>query len=75
MKIYTTEVKRNPWAQPVIVSRTRNGRWIIDRIKHQTHLPADTFECWDHAEWTGNAWANEELQNDIEWEIRTTDEA
>jgi hypothetical protein len=61
MKIYTTEVKRSPWAQPVIVSRTQNGRWIIDRTTHQTHLPANTFQSWEHAQWTGNAMANEEL--------------
>jgi hypothetical protein len=61
MKVYTSEVKRSPWAKPVTVSRTRNGRWIIDRVIAKTELPANTFSCWEHAEWTGNAWANTEL--------------
>ena len=61
MKIYTTEIKRSPWAQPVRVSRTQNGRWVIDRVTALSELPANTFSCWEHAEWTGNAWANEEL--------------
>jgi hypothetical protein len=60
MKIYTTEVTRNPWAQQVRVSRTKNGRWVIDRVLALSELPANTFTCWEHAEWTGNAWSNEE---------------
>ena len=60
MKVYTSEVKRIPWAAQVNVSRTQNGRWIIDRVQHKTELPANDFTCWEHAEWTGNAWANEE---------------
>ena len=62
MKIYTTEVKRSPWAQNVIVSRTQNGRWVIDRETHKSYLPANTFKSWDEAQWTGNAWANQELE-------------
>ncbi len=63
MKIYTSEVKRSPWAKSVTVSRTRDGRWIIDRgYSSITIVPAKTFSDWDHAEWTGNAWANEELE-------------
>jgi hypothetical protein len=61
MIVHTTKVKRNPWAQRVMVSRTQTGRWVIDRVTSQTVLPANTFSCWEHAEWTGNAWANEEL--------------
>lgn len=60
MKVYTSEVKRYPWAQTVRVSRTKNGRWVIDRNNALSELPANTFSCWEHAEWTGNAWANEE---------------
>jgi hypothetical protein len=60
MKIYTSEVKRNPWAQTVRVSKTKNGRWVIDRNNALSELSANTFTCWEHAEWTGNAWANEE---------------
>ena len=60
MKIYTSEIKRNPWAQEVRVSRTKNGRWVIDRNGRLSELPANTFTCWEHAEWTGNAWANQE---------------
>lgn len=62
MKVYTSEVKRSPWAKEVTVSRTQNGRWIIDRVTAKTILPADAFTCWQHAEWTGNAWANQELE-------------
>jgi len=62
MKVYTSEVKRSPWAQQVRVSRTRNGRWVIDRNGKLSELPANTFTCWEHAEWTGNAWANEEYE-------------
>lgn len=65
MKIYTTPVERSVWAKNVTVSRTRNGRWIIDRVNHMSILPANTFSSWDHAEWTGNAWANEELEQEI----------
>lgn len=65
MKVYTTQVSRNPWAQEVTVSRTKNGRWIIDRVTSKTILPANTFTCWDHAEWTGNAWANEEFEKSL----------
>ena len=60
MIVYKTEVKRNPWACEVTVSRTKTGRWVIDRQMAKTELPANTFTCWEHAEWTGNAWANEE---------------
>ena len=60
MKVYKSEVKRNPWAQTVRVSRTKNGRWVIDRNNALSELPANIFTCWEHAEWTGNAWANEE---------------
>lgn len=66
MKTYTSPVRRSPWAQRVTVSRTRDGRWLIDRVTHQSILPASTFSNWDHAEWTGNAWANEELQQELE---------
>jgi hypothetical protein len=62
MKVYTSEIKRSPWAHKVTVSRTQNGRWIIDRITAKSELPASTFTCWEHAEWTGNAWANQELE-------------
>lgn len=62
MKVYTSEVKRSPWAKEVTVSRTQHGRWIIDRVTAKTTLPADAFSCWQHAEWTGNAWANQELE-------------
>lgn len=65
MKVYTSEVKRNPWAQQVRVSRTRNGRWVIDRGNHLSELPANEFSCWEHAEWTGNAWANEEYKQSL----------
>ena len=66
MKIYTNEVKRNPWAQEVTVSRMQNGRWIIDRVTSKTILPANSFTCWQHAEWTGNAWANQELEKSLQ---------
>lgn len=65
MKIYTSEIKRNPWAQKVTVSRTQNGRWVIDRITSKSELPANTFTCWEHAEWTGNAWANQEIESTL----------
>ena len=65
MKVYTTEVKRNPWAQTVRVSRTKNGRWVIDRNGRLSELPANTFSSWDHAEWTGNAWANKEYLDSL----------
>lgn len=65
MKIYTSEVKRSPWAHPVRVSRTQNGRWVINRGPRGSELPASTFSCWEHAEWTGNAWANEELEQSL----------
>jgi len=48
------------------VSRTKIGRWVIDRQLAKTELPANTFTCWEHAEWTGNAWANEEHLRRIE---------
>ena len=60
MKIYKSEIKRNPWADHVRVSRTKNGRWIIDFGNSSSELPANTFSCWEHAEWTGNEWANKE---------------
>lgn len=62
MRVYRSEVKRSPWAQEVRVSRTKTGRWVIDRGTALSELPADTFTCWEHAEWTGNAWANKELE-------------
>jgi hypothetical protein len=62
MKVYTSEIKRSPWAQQVRVSRTKCGRWVIDRVTALSELPANTFICWEHAEWTGNAWANQELE-------------
>lgn len=65
MRVYKEEVKLNPWASRVTVSRTRNGRWIITRGSSGSELPADTFENWDHAEWTGNAWANEEYERKL----------
>ena len=65
MKIYTSEVKRSPWAQSVRVSRTRTGRWVLDRGQHLSELPANTFSCWDHAEWTANAWANKEYEQTL----------
>jgi len=65
MKINTTEIKRNPWAQEVRVSRTRDGRWVIDRVMNLSVLPANTFTCWEHAEWTGNAWTNEEYKKSL----------
>ena len=66
MKVYTSEVKRSPWAQTVRVSRTKNGRWVIDRNNALSELPTNTFSCWEHAEWTGNAWANQEYQEYLE---------
>ena len=65
MKVYTSEVKRSPWAQQVTVSRTMDGRWVINRGCARSELPAKTFSCWAHAEWTGNAWANEELEQSL----------
>lgn len=71
MKVYTTEVKRSVWAKKVTVSRTREGRWIIDREGRQTILPSWQFKSWDHAEWTGNAWANEELAQSLAEEVNS----
>jgi len=68
MKVNTSEVKRSPWAKEVTVSRTQNGRWIIDRVTNKTILPAKTFACWQHAEWTGNAWANQALEQALSQE-------
>ena len=65
MKVYTSEVKRNPWAQTVRVSRTKNGRWVIDRNNALSELPANTFTCWEHAEWTANALANQEYRQSV----------
>jgi hypothetical protein len=65
MRIHTSEVERNVWAQRVRVSRMKNGRWVIDRGNCSTELPANTFTCWEHAEWTGNAWANEEYEQSL----------
>jgi len=65
MKVYTSEVKRSPWANEVTVSRTQDGRWVIDRVDAKTVLPASTFESWQHAEWTGNAWANKEYEDSL----------
>ena len=65
MKIYTTEVKRNPWAQPIRVSKTQSGRWVLDRVMNLSELPANTFTCWEHAEWTANALANEEYKQSL----------
>ena len=66
MKIYTTEVKRNPWAHQVRVSRTQNGRWVLDRVNAITECPANEFSCWEHAEWTANQWANEEYERSLD---------
>lgn len=60
MRVYKQEVKRNPWAAEVSVSRTRNGRWVIRYGSNGSEVPASTFSNWDEAEWTANAWANEE---------------
>jgi hypothetical protein len=65
MKVYTSEIKRSPWAQQVTVSRTMNGRWVINRGSARSELPASTFNCWAHAEWTANAWANEEYKQSL----------
>lgn len=65
MKVYTSEVKHNPWAMPVRVSRTKNGRWVLDRVNHLSELPANTFTCWEHAEWTANALANKEYEQSL----------
>jgi len=65
MKIYKEPVKANPWADQVRISRTREGRWVIDRGASWTELPANTFENWDHALWTGITWANEEYAQRI----------
>ena len=65
MKIYTSEVKRSPWAQQVRVSKTRIGKWVIDRGTSSSELPPSTFTCWEHAEWTGNAWANQEYEDSL----------
>jgi hypothetical protein len=62
MKVYRYEVKRNPWASEVTVSRTRNGRWIIQSQFGGMELPANTFTSWDYAEWTANNWVNEEYE-------------
>lgn len=60
MKIYTSEIKRNPWAQQVRISKTKIGKWVLDRGANLSELPAETFTCWEHAEWTANALANKE---------------
>jgi hypothetical protein len=65
MRIYTREVKRIPWAHPVRVSRTQSGRWILDRVSNLSELPANTFTCWEHAEWTANALANQEYRQSV----------
>ena len=65
MIVFTSEVKRSPWAQQVIVSKTKNGRWVINRGTNISMLPPSTFTCWEHAEWTGNAWANEEYEQSL----------
>jgi hypothetical protein len=62
MRVYKSEVKRNPYAQAVRVSRTKTGKWILDRGTRLSEVPANTFTCWDHAEWTANAWANQEYE-------------
>lgn len=65
MRVYKEEVKRHPWANEVTVSRTKNGRWIITHGSNGTEVPAATFNSWEEAEWTGNAWANEAYQNSL----------
>lgn len=65
MRIYTRAVKRIPWAQPVRVSKTQTGRWILDRGSNLSELPANTFTCWEHAEWTANALANQEYRQSV----------
>lgn len=60
MRVYKQEVKRNPWAEDVTVSRTRSGRWVIKLDTRGMEVPAKTFSNWDEAEWTANAWANDE---------------
>ena len=55
-------VARNPWAHQVTVSRTRDGRWILDRVASTSIYPAKCFANWDEAEWTANHLANEELK-------------
>ena len=72
MIIYTREVKRIPWAQEVRVSRTKTGRWVLDRGNNLSELPSDTFTCWEHAEWTANAWANQEYRQSIFNQEQTT---
>lgn len=62
MRVYKEPVELNFWASRVTVSRTREGRWCIKRDQHYTELPASAFDSWDHAQWTGNAWANEEYE-------------
>jgi hypothetical protein len=65
MMIYTRPVKRIPWAQQVRVSKTQTGRWILDRGSNLSELPASTFTCWEHAEWTANALANQEYRQSV----------
>lgn len=65
MKVYKQPVKAHPWADQVRVSRTQEGRWFIVRGSNWTELPAYSFENWDHALWTGIAWANEEYHQRV----------
>lgn len=65
MKVYKEEVKRHPWAHEVHVSRTRIGRWVVRYGSNCSEVPAHVFSSWDEAEWTGNAWANQEYENSI----------
>ncbi len=65
MRVYTSEVKRHPYAQSVRVSRTRIGKWVLDRTTNLSEVPPNTFTCWEHAEWTANALANQEYQESL----------
>ena len=65
MKVYKSEVKRNPYAHTVRVSRTKTGKWVLDRVTRLSELPPNTFTCWEHAEWTANAWANQEYEQSL----------
>ena len=67
MKIHTSPVKANPWANQVKVSRDQDGKWLIVRGANWTELPAYSFDNWDHALWTGIAWSNDEYLKEIEY--------
>ena len=65
MKVYKQPVKPHPWADQVKVSRDQAGRWMIVRGSNWTDLHSCYFDSWDHALWTGIAWANEEYHQRV----------